>query len=413
MTASRPKASASPQIVDETFGDYARRFRVHLESHNYSHRVVADYERCIQRLGRLVDESGVRLEKLTATLVAELLVKSKWRPSQQRWTIFMAKRFVDYLAGIGVVQSEPVSSKIECSRARLRRDYENYLHRERGVSKLTIRHCWRYAERFLEYRFGAGSDDLSKIAPRDIVGFLQYLFTRDPPFRDTTAPSNLRNFFQYLFRTGQTTTNLAHCVPSVTHHYEARLPRYLTPEQIKALVLAVKADSPIGRRNYAMILLLARLGLRAPEVVAMHDIDWRAGEIIIRGKGQRHDRMPLPPDVGEALADYIGRDRLAKSRTLFVTDRAPHEPFCNGGVLNVILKEAFARTGLTPPHPYTGSRILRHSLATNLLRQGAPLAEIGDMLRHRSRLSTLIYAKLDIEGLRSIAQPWPVAEGMK
>lgn len=222
-------------------------------------------------------------------------------------------------------------------------------------------------------------------------------------------------FFQYLFKTGQTTTNLAHCVPSVTHHYEARLPRYLAPEQIKALILAVKADSPIGRRNYAMILLLARLGLRAPEVVAMQldDIDWRAGEIIIRGKGQRHDRMPLPPDVGEALADYIRRDRLAKSRTLFVTDRAPHEPFCNGGVVNVILKEAFARTGLTPPRPYMGSRILRHSLATNLLRQGASLAEIGDMLRHRSRLSTLIYAKLDIEGLRSIAQPWPVAEGMK
>lgn len=179
--------------------------------------------------------------------------------------------------------------------------------------------------------------------------------------------------------------------------------------------MAAKADSPLGRRNYAMILLLARLGLRAAEVVAIQldDIDWRAGEIIIRGKGQRHDRMPLPPDVGEALADYIRRDRVTKLRTLFVTDRAPHRPFCNGRVLNVILKEAFARTGLTQPSPYMVSRVLRHSLATNLLRGGASLTEIGDMLRHRSRLSTLIYAKLDIEGLRSIAQPWPVTEGMK
>ena len=298
MTDSRSMGSAPPQSGDGTFGDYVRRFRVHLESHNYSHRVVADYERCIQRLGRLVDESGVGLEKLTATLAEELLLKSKWRPSQPGWTVFMAKRFVDYLAGIGVAQPEPVSSQIESFRAHLRRDYEDYLHRERGLSKLTIRHCWRYADRFLDFRFGNGGDDLQKIAPRDIVGFLQYLITRDPPFRDRTVPSNLRNFFQYLFKTGQTTTNLAHCVPSVNHHYEARLPRHLAPEQIKALVLAVKADSPIGRRNYAMILLLAHLGLRAPEVVAIQldDIDWRAGEIIIRGKGQRHDRMPLPSD---------------------------------------------------------------------------------------------------------------------
>jgi integrase/recombinase XerD len=356
MTASRSMGSAPPQSVAEAFGDYARRFRAHLESLNYSHRVVADYERFIQRLGRLVDESGVKPEKLTATLAAELLLKSKWRPSQPRWTIFMAKRFVDYLAGVGVVQLKPACSQIESPRARLRSDYEDYLHRERGLSKLTIRQCWRYADKFLEFRFGNGGDDLRKIAPRDIVDFLQYLITRDPPFRSKTTPSNLRNFFQYLFKTGQTTTNLARCVPSVAHHREARLPRHLAPEQIKALVLAVKADSRIGRRNYAMILLLTRLGLRAPEVVAMQldDIDWRAGEIIIRGKGQRHDRMPLPPDVGEALANYIRRDRVTKSRTLFVTDRAPHAAFCSGGVLNVILKEAFVRTGLTPPCPSHG-----------------------------------------------------------
>jgi integrase/recombinase XerD len=170
-----------------------------------------------------------------------------------------------------------------------------------------------------------------------------------------------------------------------------------------------------GRRNYAMVMLLARLGLRAPEVIAMQldDIDWRSGEVIVRGKGNRHDRVPLPPDVGEALADYIKSDRKTASRALFVTERAPHRPFKDGQVLNLILRGAFARSGLKPPAPYVGSHILRHSLATNLVQRGASLEEIGDMLRHRCQASTMLYARLDIDGLRSVSQPWPVAGGAK
>ena len=129
------------------------------------------------------------------------------------------------------------------------------------------------------------------------------------------------------------------------------------------------------------------------------------------GKGKRHDRVPLPPDVGTALADYIRQDRTTTSRALFVTERPPHASFKDGQILNDILRDAFAKTGLKPPAPYVGSHILRHSLATNLVQCGAPLEEIGDMLRHRSRASTMIYAKLDVDGLRSIALPWPVAGG--
>ncbi len=143
------------------------------------------------------------------------------------------------------------------------------------------------------------------------------------------------------------------------------------------------------------------------------DIDWRSGEVIVRGKGNRHDRVPLPPDVGEALADYIKSDRKTSSRALFVTKREPHRPFKNAQLLNNILRVAFAKTGLKPPAPYVGSHILRHSLATNLVQRGASLEAIADMLRHRSRASTMLYARLDIDGLRSIAQPWPVEGGAK
>jgi site-specific recombinase XerD len=164
-----------------------------------------------------------------------------------------------------------------------------------------------------------------------------------------------------------------------------------------------------------MVLLLARLGLRSPEIVAIQidDVDWRMGEILIRGKGQRHDRLPLPPDVGEALAEYIRRDRVTSSRSLFATERAPRKPFASGQILNAILKDAFAKAELEPPTRYVGSHILRHSLATSLVQRGASLAEIGDMLRHRSQESTMTYAKLDIDGLRSIAQPWPTTGGAK
>ena len=158
-----------------------------------------------------------------------------------------------------------------------------------------------------------------------------------------------------------------------------------------------------------MLLLVARLGLRAPEVIAigLDDVDWRAGTILIRGKGKRHDRMPLPKDAGEAIVDYIRNGRRGRSRLLFVSSKAPYSPFVDAQIVNVLLHEAFDRTGLTPPQNYVGSHVLRHSLATDMLHKGATLGEIGDVLRHRSRASTTIYAKHDIEGLRSIAWDWP------
>ncbi|MBZ5499692.1 MAG: site-specific integrase [Acidobacteriia bacterium] len=297
----------------------------------------------------------------------------------------------------------------------LRREYEEYLRRERGLSERTIEHCWGFAARFLKFRFGDKMGDLSQITAIDIVGFMQQLVSRKKPFRDKTPPTHLRNFFRYLFSRGKTTANLALCVPWIKQQSDTRVPRHLDAAQVETILRAIRVDSPIGRRNYAMMLLPARLGLRAPEVISMQidDVDWRAGEIIVRGKGLRQDRLPLPQDVGEALAKYLQRDRVSSSRALFVVSRAPHRPFRDGAMLNVILKKAFAQTGLTPPASFVGSHVLRHSLAVTLARNGASLDEIGDLLRHQYRASTMIYARLDIEGLRSIAQRWPVAGGAR
>jgi site-specific recombinase XerD len=307
------------------------------------------------------------------------------------------------------------STNKDSARAELRQEYEKYLRQQRGLSERTIIHSWRFADRFLDFRFGERIGDLSEITATDITDFLQELTTRKPPFRDKTPPTHLRNFFRYLFKVGKIDRNLALSIPSVAQRYGTRLPRHLTPEQVETLLRAVRSGPSRGRRNYAMMLMMARLGLRAPEVIVMQidDIDWRSGEVMVRGKGDKHDRVPLPMDVGEALADYIRNDRVTTSRSLFVAERSPHRPFKDGQILNNILRDAFDRTGLKPPAPYAGSHILRHSLAVNLVKQGASLEEIGDMLRHRSRASTMLYARMDVEGLRSITQSWPVAGGVE
>lgn len=163
-----------------------------------------------------------------------------------------------------------------------------------------------------------------------------------------------------------------------------------------------------------MLLIMARLGLRAAEVIAIRldDVDWRAGELLVRGKGKLHDRVPISSEVGDALSRYLREERGPTScRMMFVTHRAPHRPFKDSQIVNAVLKDALKATGQKPVTPYVGSHLLRHSLAIQLVNSGASLDEVGDVLRHRSRTSTMIYARLDIDGLRSMAMPWPVVGG--
>jgi integrase/recombinase XerD len=276
----------------------------------------------------------------------------------------------------------------------------------------TIYHCVSFLRRFITFRFGGTLGCLDDITARDVVDFICKLRGGTAP-RDKTAPSHLRNLFGFLFWSGKTKRDLAASIPRTRQLARSTLPRYLSPEEVEKLLDVTWASTPVGRRNYAMLMILARLGLRAPEVIAIQlgDIDWRSGTILIRGKGKRQDRMPLPDEVGKAIVDYIKHGRRGASRTLFVSQTPPHKPFVDVQILNTALKQAFAESGLKPPQKYIGSHLLRHSLATDMLRKGASLDEIGDMLRHRSRMSTTIYARHDINALRSIAPAWPKKKG--
>jgi integrase/recombinase XerD len=327
---------------------------------------------------------------------------------RKRYATFIIRRFIRYLIDAGAVRP-PEPHRDDSPLARLRQEYEEYLRVQRGLSERSIYHCWRFADRFIAFQFKGKVFDWVKITAPDLARFMQSLTSR----RDKTPPTHLRNFFQFLFKSGKIKTNLALSIPRVAPKYASNLPKYLTAEEVERVIAATKGSTPVGRRNHAMVLLQARLGLRAREVIAIEldDIDWRAGELLVRCEGGLHDRLPLPQDVGEAITDYIRRDRKSASRTLFVTDRAPHGPFVDAQILNEVLEMAFRKAGVKRPRRYVGSHILRHSLATNMVRNGASLAEIGDMLRHRDRRTTMIYAKLDIEGLRSVAREWPMAGG--
>jgi integrase/recombinase XerD len=406
----RTQTKESRSVIADVLNEQLEKFLKRLESQDYAPSGVAGYRLRLSEFCAEVKVRGIPLEQLDENRALELLGAVK-QPSRLTHARFMVRNFVRFLVEQGVVKLPPDNSARTC----LKRDYEQYLRRQRGLSAATIFHAWRIADRFLQFRFGEEIGDISEITANDIVSFMQEV-RKNRPLRDKTHSSHLRSFFRYLFKIGRTKVNLAVGIPSVAQRYAPRLPRHLATEEIESLLAAVKAETTTGRRNHAMVLLIARLGLRAAEVVKiqLEDVDWRAGELLVRGKGQLHDRLPLPPDVGEALAEYVRLDRRSSSsRALFVKKRPPHVAFKDGQVLNNILRRAYGRTGLKPPAPYVGSHILRHSLATALVRRGASLEEIGDMLRHRSRASTMIYAKLDVDGLRTIAQPWPVAGDAK
>jgi len=394
---------------------YIVSFEATLSSKGYKPVTIATYRYLLRSFARLLDSAGIAPGALTPSVTVELGRCLPVTPKSRIKFPNLAKLFVAHLIEIGVAL-RPQPTPAQAERQELLSGYETYLLRQRGLTPRSAYHALRFANRFLDHRFGDQRLDLTSLKAQDVAAFMEHLHSRKRPFRDKTPATHLRSLFQYLFAQGGTTTNLSLCVPRVRKPWGARLPRHLSPDEVETVLASVRANPRRGARDYAMLLLMARLGLRAPEVVAIQldDVDWRAGELLVRGKGQRHDRLPIPPDVGEAISLYLRQERSATTtRSLFVTHRAPGRPFADGQVANKILKEAFAETGVTPPSPYVGSHVLRHSLATNLVRAGVSLEEIGDLLRHRSRATTMIYAKLDTDGLRSVAQPWPTAEAAR
>ena len=293
----------------------------------------------------------------------------------------------------------------------IEREFSNYLSQERKLSEASLQNYVPVVRQFLEERFGTQSIIFEEIRQIDISRFVLRYANRFNRARCKIMVSALRSFFNCLHLHGHISTDLTGAVPTVANWRHATLPNSIPLDDVEHLLNSCDQDTITGQRDHTILLLLARLGLRSSEVVNMtlDDIDWETGEIRVSGKSRRHDRLPLPKDVGEALAKYLCQGRpCCSTRRVFVRIRAPRRGLMGRGAIYSVVQRAFDRAGLHPAHK--GPHTLRHSLATNMLHKGASLGEIGEILRHRDLDTTQIYAKVDLSALRKIAQPWPGGE---
>lgn len=322
-------------------------------------------------------------------------------------------QWIAHLRSVGAVATPAAPGK-DAPQSALLASYEGHLRRERSLAAVTVAGYIPIVRAFVAEHLREAAVRPEVLHARAVRDFLLAQVRRVAPRRAQFVGTALRSFLRFLFLRGHTETDLSLAVPTVRQWRLSSVPRYLPARDVERLLGACDPCSATGRRDHAILLLLARLGLRAGEVVALElgDLRWREGEIVVRGKGRVHDRLPLVPDVGEALALYLNRDRRpGRCRRVFLCRRAPHRGFSNSTTVSTIVRRALARAGLAPPT--RGAHLLRHSLATAMVRRGASLAEIGQVLRHRSPNSTEIYAKLDFGSLRDVALPWPTARGAR
>ena len=362
-------------------------------------------------LTRLMTDEGVGVADLDERRVDEFIDVRRSSGRSCRGIRHTLLQLLEHLRSVGEIQ-RPEPAFCDSPSAVLLARYEDHLRRERALAESTITAYQTFVEMFIDEHLEGGTARPDTLRSQDVRDFLLARVRLMAPKRAQFMATALRSFLRFLFLRGETDVNLALAVPTVRRWRLSGVPRYLPTQDVERLLRACDCSSPTGRRNHAILLLLARLGLRASEVIALElaDLRWREGEVVVRGKGKVYDRLPLLPDVGEALALYLKKDRpTGRSRRVFLCMRAPHRGLSHPSTVSTIVARTLVRAGLEPPT--RGAHLLRHSLATTMVRNGASFAEIGQVLRHRSPNTTEIYAKLDFGALRDIALPWPTEGG--
>lgn len=360
----------------------------------------------LAHLSRWLASERIDVEDLDAAGIDRFVRTRRAAGYWQLHSIKALRPILAYLRSLGVVLPSP-GAPDDPEDVLLER-YRRYLTVERGLGNATALSYARMARPFLHHRLSPDGSGLGLegLAATDIVAFV---VARCPQLSRGAARltvTTLRSLLAFLHVEGLIARSLAACVPSVASWRLAGLPKGLDSNQVQRLLTACDRSTANGCRDFAVLTMLARLGLRAGEVAKLEldDMDWRVGEFLVRGKGSCIERLPLPTDVGEAVAAYLchGRPRTAQGRTMFVRIKAPHGALSSGGVTQIVAA-AGRRAGLGRIHAHR----LRHTAASAMLRAGASLPEVGQILRHRRALTTAIYAKVDREALRTIARPWP------
>lgn len=409
MSKRRFKLDSTADLAAGPFRDHVAGFDEVLRSQGYSPESRRLKRLMLAELSRWLRRHRVGLGAFDQERVLAFLRERRRRYRTCGGVSKTCRQFLHYLRSLGVAPPAPpppAQSPLDS----LAGEYATYLRSERGLAEDTIAFYIRLVRRFLAPAGDDMHEWLRTLDPASIPRFVLGLTRVWGVHTVKDCVSALRSFLRFLYVRGLTPRDLATAVPTVPRWKGTTVPKFIPVEDVQRILETCDRRVPTGRRDYAILLLLARLGLRAAEVryLTLDDIDWDAGELDVRGKGGRHDRVPLPSDVGKGLAAYLRHDRpRCASRRAFIGARAPLRGLGVGAVAAVVWR-AIKRSGLSTPT--MGPHLLRHSLATGILRRGGSLAEIAELLRHGHPQTTTLYAKVDFSALREVSPPWPEAE---
>ncbi len=387
------------------FGSFVEGFVSELGRLGYKPAAASRQLALLADLSQWLEDVGIAPAGLTPEAVAEFL-RARRRGGETRLVSSMGVgTLLDYLRGAGVVPEASRCAPAGPSESeKLLERYCRFLVNDRGLAAGVVAQYETGARLFMDF-VGERDVDLLEVSAHDVSTFVTRHCARPVKLAPPELASILRAYLRFLHMEGITALPLAQAVPAVASRSDNSLPKALPPGQAGRQLRSCDRRTAHGRRDYAILVLLVRLGLRAGEIVAMRleDFDWRAGEVVIHGKGRRDDRLPLPADVGEAVVGYLRRGRpRTDCRAVFVRTAAPLRGLTRQAVTQVVYS-ACDRAGV----PRAGAHRLRHTLATQLLASGSSLAEIGQVLRHRSISTTAIYARVDHAALGELAMPWP------
>lgn len=385
-------------------------YAAHLREQGYAKSTACRKLRVVARYSAWLEKRGMEPKEASMRDVQRYLSR---RNLQSRFLrkddIFTIKQFMHFLCTQGVVGSEQVTQAAEQGAVdRIVNGYAQYLEKERALAKISVTQYKLRIEQFVKYCFDRGTADLSTLNTANIVGFVTEKAARLSCDGASFICAALRSFLRYARYQGYIEADLAASVPTVPNWATPSVQKSLPRDHVLKVLACCDRQTSMGQRDYAILLLLARLGIRAGEIVSLklEDIDWEAGCITIHGKGGNLTQMPVPPDVGEAIALYLRRSRpKSPCRAMFLTVRAPIRGLAGPSVVGDIVRSALRRADVKAQR--NGAHQFRHALAIELLRSGASLEEISEVLRHRTIRSTTVYAKVDFASLRPMGLPWP------
>lgn len=382
-------------------------FATHLESLGFCRQYLGAQLRVVAKFSGWLRIRKIPIRNLREKHIADFLACTNRKDTIDKGRYAILHRLIEFLQERGICQ-QPVRQAKRNQIQKAVDDFGQYLVDERNLSiKTRIQYCPTIT-RFLTERYSPGTVNLSRLAAADIIEFIRREAGRLSVARAKVATNAMRAFIRYGIHCCNVAPNLLTAIPAVASWAMTAIPRAISPGDVQAILSRCSRNSPIGQRDYAILLLLARLGLRSSEIIALtlDNIDWEASSILVTGKSGKSTLLPLPEDVGEAISVYLLHGRACvQDRTLFLRSVAPIGPLGAQETIATIVNTAIKRAGVSPPTH--GSHQFRHALATDLLKQGASLTEIGFILRHDHPKTTNIYAKVDMDALRGLSKPWP------